>query len=201
MSVFDLLGEGMQPRVYQPGQLIYLQSTEADLFYYLRTGSVRSFISLSNGEERLIKIHHSGDLMGEASFFDQCPRVTSAMAVTECEVFAITREKLDDVFVRHPDLAQPMLQYLARTVRILSHHVNDASLPCVQRIARYLLIHTSNENCSIAMTHEELGQAIGASRVTVSRALRTLTEAGAVSTGYGQVRTLDRFLLRSIASE
>ena len=71
MSTWDLLAEGRSSRIYQPGQMIYLQGAQPDCFYYLQKGTVHSFISLPNGEERVIKVHHTGDLMGEASFFDQ----------------------------------------------------------------------------------------------------------------------------------
>ena len=121
------LAEGRQAKRYSAGQMIYLQGTEADSFYYLTEGTVRSFISSPEGSERLLTIHQAGDLMGEASFFDQCPRVSSAVAVSECRAVSVDRAQLDRVFQSHPELAFPMLRYLARTVRMLSGHVDDIS--------------------------------------------------------------------------
>lgn len=198
MSIWDLLGEGRTPRVYQPGQMIYLQGADPDYFYYLQEGAVRSFISLPDGEERVITVHRTGDLMGEASFFDQCPRVTSAAALVESRVFSVSRSQLDDIFSCHPELAQPMLRYLARTVRILSHHVNDLALPAEQRIVRYLLSQQTDADGVIRCTHEEIGQAVGASRVTVSRVLGTLTRNGLIQTGYGTIRVTDMDTLRNM---
>ena len=126
---WDILAEGRSPRRYQPGQIIYLQGTQPDHFYYLLSGTARSFISTQSGEERVLTVHRAGDLMGEASFFDQCPRVTSAMAVTECQAVPVDQRQLNEMFSRHPELAVPMLQYLARTVRMLSGHVDNATLP------------------------------------------------------------------------
>ena len=198
MSIWELLGEGRTPRFYQAGQMIYLQGAEPEYFYYLQEGAVRSFISLPDGEERVITIHRTGDLMGEASFFDQCPRVTSASAMTECKVFPVSRSQLDEIFSRHPELAQPMLGYLARTVRILSHHVNDSALPAEQRVARYLLAHQEKSEL-ITRTHEEIGQTVGVTRVTVSRILSRFSGLGAIETGYGQIRILNHEKLYDIA--
>lgn len=89
------LAEGQTPRIYAPGQLIYLQGTEADVFYYLLSGKARSYISSASGGERVLATHRSGDLMGEASFFDACPRVSSAVAVTECRVVSVDRDRLE----------------------------------------------------------------------------------------------------------
>ena len=182
---WSCLADGQTPRRYAPGQLIYLQGTEADRFYYLLRGKAKSYISSPAGEERSLTIHRDGDLMGEASFFDQCPRVSSAVAVTECEVVSVDRDRLDAIFQKHPELAQPMLRYLARTVRLLSSHVDDMSfLTADRRIARYLLSLPPEGDGRLCCTHEEIGQAVGVSRVTVSRVLSQFSQAGLLTTGY-----------------
>ena len=61
MAVWDLLAENRRPRKYCAGQLLYLQGTLPECFYYLISGSVRSFISTSSGEERVLTIHRPGD--------------------------------------------------------------------------------------------------------------------------------------------
>ena len=199
MPIWDLLGEGRPPKQYSAGQLIYLQGTQPECFYYLKEGEARSFISLDSGEERILTVHRAGDLMGEASFFDNCPRVSSAVAVSACLVFSVDRPQLDAVFLRHPELALPMLQYLARTVRILSHHVGSASLPARQRIARYRLDQPVGPDGTLSCTHEEIGQGVGVSRVTVSRVLGQLDREGMLATGYGTLRLLNPDRLRRIA--
>ena len=216
MAVWDLLAEGRSPRKYHAGQMVYLQGARPECFYYLISGSVRSFISSSSGEERVLAVHRAGNLMGEASFFDGCPRVTSAMALEGCRILTIDQSQLDAAFQRHPELALPMLQYLARTVRMLSDHVESSSLPAQQRIARWLLgqpgvasdasgnaagVSTAEENSAIRATHEGIGQAVGLSRVTVSRVLGELAALGLVELGYRSISVLDRARLEDMAFE
>ena len=192
METFAPLAEGRYPRRYQAGQVIYLQDSPADEFYYLAHGTARSYISSPAGGERILTIYHSGDLMGEASFFDECPRVSSAVAVTECEIISIDRMALDQAFRQHPELALPMLQYLARTIRMLSHHVDEATfLPASQRLARHLLAQ-AQEGVPFPCTHEELGFAIGVSRVTVSRLLAEFARQGLIETAYRSITILNR---------
>ncbi len=199
LDTFAPLAQGRHPRRYQAGQVIYLQGTPADEFYYLVRGTARSYISSPDGGERILTIHRDGDLMGEASFFDACPRVSSAVAVTGCEIVSVDREALDQVFRKHAELALPMLQYLARTVRLLSRHVDEATfLPAGQRLARYLLAG-AQEGVPFPCTHEELGFAIGASRVTISRLLADMTRRGLLKTGYRSVTVLDRARLEQEA--
>lgn len=191
-SIWTPLAEGRSPRTYAPGQLIYLQDTPPTEFYYLKEGSARSFISSPEGAERLLTLHHSGDLMGEASFFDQCPRVSSAVAVTECKVISVDSCQLERVFQTHPELAFPMLRYLARTVRLLSGHVDDITFrPADRRLSGALLRQAGGDGV-VSATHEELGSAVGVSRVTVSRVLAQFTKNGWIKTGYGTVTLVDR---------
>ena len=195
-----LLAQDQSPRTYAPGQLIYLQGTEADTFFYLLSGSARSYISSETGDERVLTTHRSGDLMGEAAFFDGCPRVSSAVAVTECRAVSIDRERLDRVLRAHPELALPMLQYLARTVRLLSDHVDGMSFrPADQRVARYLLSIPPERGGALRCTHEEIGAAVGVSRVTVSRVLGEFTRRGWIRTGYRALFLTDAAALQAFA--
>lgn len=201
MAEWNLLSEGRCPRKYRSGQLVYLQGTHPDCFFYLVSGSVRSFISSSTGEERVLTVHRTGDLMGEASFFDGHPRVTSAMALEDCLILTVDRGQLDSAFQRHPELALPMLQHLARTVRMLSDHVGASSLPAQQRIARWLLGQPTADDGAIRATHEGIGQAVGLSRVTVSRVLGELSSLELTKLGYRSITILERDKLNDLVCE
>lgn len=198
MAQWDVFSWGQTPKLYAKGQMIYWQGEQPHHFYYLVSGSVRSFLSSPEGDERILTIHRSGDLMGEASFFDQYPRVSSAMALEDSLVVSIDQQRLDQIFMEHPQLAQPMLRYLARTVRLLSDHVDTASLPAIGRVARHLLTLPREKGNTVACTHESIGQAIGMSRITVSRAIKQLIQQGAVQSGYGVVEILDERLLQGL---
>lgn len=198
-SIWAPLSERRQAKAYAAGQLIYLQGTVADEFYYLLEGSVRSYISSPEGAELVLTLHRAGDLMGEASFFDECPRVSSAVAVEPCKVVSVNRVQLDLVFQAHPELAYPMLRYLARTVRLLSDHVDHISFrPADKRLASVLVEHAGGDGL-VRYTHEELGSAVGVSRVTVSRTLAQFAQKGWLERSYGAVRLLDREALQKFA--
>lgn len=190
--VWSAFAENQHPRRYNAGQLIYLQGTYPNYFYYIVSGSARSFISTQSGDERVLTIHRAGDLMGEASFFDECPRVTSAMAIEDCLIVSVDRSTLDHILKTRPELVMPMMRHLARTVRLLSVQVNNAALPARQRIARYLLSRADGDpGRAISCTHEEIGQAVGVSRVTVSRVLGEWAKLGVLRLGYGTISVLD----------
>ncbi|MFI3251302.1 MAG: Crp/Fnr family transcriptional regulator [Eubacteriales bacterium] len=174
------------------GHLIYIQETDAHCFYYLKAGKVKSFIQSEDGDERVLHIYNKGAIFGEASFFDELPRVSSAMALEPCEVVSIDRELVAQEFARDPNLAIAMLKYLSRTVRLLSNQVDDMAFrPAPQRVARYLLTRL-REDGTVGDTQDEIAAAISSSRVTVSRILSKFMKDGWLETGYGKIVVKDR---------
>lgn len=188
-----------RPAVRCPaGYLIYLQQTKATCFYYLKTGTVKSFIQSEDGGERVLNVYREGSLFGEASFFDELPRVSSAVAVTACELVPIDRELVQVEISQNPDLAMAMLKYLARTVRILSAHVDDMAFrPAPWRVARYLLSLPASREGVLSCSQDEIASSVSASRVTVSRILRDFAKKGWLTTGYGRVTILNRAALKA----
>lgn len=171
-----------------PGFLIYLQGTEATCFYYLKEGRVKSFIQSEDGNERVLNIYQAGSLFGEASFLDELPRVSSAVALTPCQLVPIDRELITQEIAKNPDLAMAMMKYLARTVRLLSGQVDQMAFrPAQWRVARYLL-SLSPVVGSVQCSQEEIAASVSVSRVTVSRILNDFAQKGWVRLGY---RTLE----------
>lgn len=200
-DIWAPLAEGCQPQKWAAGRLIYLQDTEASQFYYILSGTVKCFISSPEGDERTLTLHHSGELIGEAAFFDRQPRVSSAVAVTPCQLVAVDRQRLEAVFARHPDLAISMLEYLSRTIRMLSSHVDNAFLQADKRIVRYLLSFPVEPDGELRCTHEEIGSSVGVSRVTVSRVLGEFDRRGWVRTGYRSLHLTDRAAMEAYLME
>ena len=184
-----------------PGHLIYLQNTEATCFYYLKKGRVKSFIQSDGGAERVLNVYQAGSLFGEASFFDQLPRVSSAVALTPCELVPMDRGVVTQAVARDPELAMSMLQYLARTVRLLSEQLDDMAFrPAQWRLARFLLSRADEEG-AVRCTQEEIAASISASRVTVSRQLNSLARGGVLALEYRQIRLLRREELQTLCGE
>lgn len=196
-DIWGPFAQGRPPVRCPAGYLIYLQESEATCFYYLKQGQVKSFIQSPDGGERVLNIYREGALFGEASFFDELPRVSSAVALTPCQLVPIDRELLQQEIVRDPDLALAMLKYLARTVRLLSSQVDDMAFrPADWRAARFLLSR-SGEGGNLACTQDEIAASISASRVTVSRILNQFARRGWVALGYRGLKVLNRGALEA----
>ena len=189
-GIWEAFAKSRPPVRCSPGYLIYLQDTEATCFYFLKSGKVKSFIQSEDGAERVLNLYTAGSLFGEASFFDELPRVSSAVALTPCEIVPIDRELVAQEFARDPELALAMMKYLARTVRLLSGQVDQMAFrPARWRVANYLLTLSPGSG-PVSCTQEDIAAAVSASRVTVSRVLNEFARRGWIALGYRTITLL-----------
>ena len=200
-QIWQPFAEHRAPIVCSPGFLIYLQGTDATCFYFLKEGRVKSFIQSEDGAERVLNIYGAGSLFGEASFFDELPRVSSAVAMTHCQLVPIDRELVTQEIARDPELALAMMKYLARTVRLLSGQVDQMAFrPAKWRVARHLLSH-AGEHDFVSCTQDDIAASVSVSRVTVSRILNSFARQGWVELGYRGVVLQDREALEKLCQE
>ena len=190
--------EHRAPICCPPGFLIYLQGTDATCFYYLKEGRVKSYIQSESGEERVLNIYRAGSLFGEASFLDELPRLSSAVALTSCQLVPIDRELVTQEIARDPDLAMAMMKYLARTIRMLSDQVDQMAFrPAKWRVARYLL-SLADPDGIVSCTQDDIAASVSVSRVTVSRILNGLAQAGILELRYRSIFLRDRDALMAL---
>lgn len=190
-------------RTYEKNSSIYTQGENANYFYYLKKGRVRIFITSQNGGEKTLSIVGSGNIFGEAAFFDCQPRMSCAAAITQCQIAAITRDMLISIIKSSPETAMELFRIQAQTIRMLSSQLDSATfINAKGRIAQFLLeAAVSGAGDKIQATHEEIAAAVGASRVTVSRLLTQLADEGIIKTGYKTVTVISRSALKELCTQ
>lgn len=182
-NIFDKIGF---TRTFKKGEIIYRQGDFATNFCYLKKGRVSTFMTSFDGMEKTLNTANHGELLGEGAFFDKQPRVSSARAVTDCEVVMVDEQLLTGLFEKQPHLAFEFLEILANRIRLLSSQLDSMTfLQADARIARQLL---QNENDNVVtLTHEEIATAVGVSRVTVSKTLSRFAKNGDIVTEYRKI--------------
>ncbi len=195
-SEIQRIFDGINPvRRFSKGEIIYYQGDTAGSFYYIKKGSVRVYMTSPDGIERTLNTASRGEVIGEAAFFDKMPRVSSASALSGCELVVIDEQKLLSLIHESPRLALEILKIQASRVRQLSDQLDVMTfLKADGRIARLLLQNISVENGKevVSLTHEEIAGNVGVNRVTVSKILIRLKKEGIISTEYRKIVVKDR---------
>lgn len=174
-------------RRFSKGSIIYHQGDYASSFYYLKKGKVRVYMTSPDGVEHTLSTASSGEILGEAAFFDKMPRISSANALSNIEVAVINEETLLTLTQKHPKLALELLGLQAARIRQLSSQLDAMTfLKADERIAKVLSQNMNDKN-EVKLTHEEIAGATGVTRVTVSKILRSFKDKGILQTEYGKI--------------
>lgn len=194
-----LLEKVTKTRSFAKNEIIYHQGDTATTFYYLKNGRVKVFMTSFDGMEKTVDTAKRGELLGEGAFFDKKPRVSSAKAVTDCELVVIDDKLLFELISAYPRLAFELLEILAKRIRLLSTQLDSMTfMQADARIAQQLL--ESENNGRVRLTHEDIANTVGVSRVTVSKVLGKFAKSEIISTEYRCVIIKNRKSLEHIAN-
>ncbi|MBO8463638.1 MAG: Crp/Fnr family transcriptional regulator [Firmicutes bacterium] len=188
-ELIHLLSEVAVTRVYREKEMIYQQEEEAKRCYYLKKGEVRIFVTSEDGNEKTIAVYKKPRLFGEAAFFDEHPRTTTAIATKQSEILVICKENMLQCFQKEPNLAWSVMSALSQTVRMLSRQINQISfLDAKKRLTQFLIEEYEQGNTVIRHTQEELGTMLGVSRITISREVREMKQRGILEAQYRSLK-------------
>ncbi|MEE0859563.1 MAG: Crp/Fnr family transcriptional regulator, partial [Acutalibacteraceae bacterium] len=191
VKLFDSFGT---EKTYKKDVPLYFQGELAECFYYLKQGSVKTFFNSADGLQKTISIVGKGSILGEAAFFDRMPRVSSARTISQCKIISVTHKQLEDAFTKDPKLALHLLKVQAQSIRMLSAQVSGMVFTKADcRIANQLLQSQTilNGEIIVNLTHEEIGNLVGVSRVTASKILNSFASEGIIKTAYRYIILTD----------
>lgn len=163
--------------------------------YFIQTGQVRIYQTGPDDSARLLEILGPGDWFGVPALAGAEVYGTRAVAVSAVTVAKVSAEKWLALLAQQPGIAT---QWVARLAGKLVQAREDAAClvfdDCNQRLIKTLL-HFSRtaaatahpEGIVLRITHQQLAQAVGAARETVSLALTQLRQQNLLRTGRNQL--------------
>ncbi|MDQ1592245.1 MAG: family transcriptional regulator, cyclic receptor protein [Pyrinomonadaceae bacterium] len=166
---------------YAKGARIFVEGQEARGVYLLCAGRVK--LSTSSGDARVLitQIVEPGEMLGLGAALSGEPYEVTAETLEPSEITFVRRAQFLRLLSENRDAALRAARQMSRNYRAAFEQVRllGLSQTAAAKLARFLLAearaHEGHENgagCSrmkLTLTHEEIGQRIGASRETVTR--------------------------------
>jgi CRP/FNR family cyclic AMP-dependent transcriptional regulator len=155
--------------------------------------------------EVVLALRGPGELIGEMAALGAGRRTATGVALEEVEVGFLSAQELLSFLREHPDAGLVLIRMLVRRLAEATQDVVDlATQDSVGRLAKRLVDLSSQHGVSasegtqieLELTQDELARWTGATRETVSRALRLMRQLGWVSTGRRTITILDQAALR-----
>ena len=115
----------MDKRAFKAGEPIFRLGDEGDELLLIRRGSVRIMLPLEGEQAHHLATFGRGDFIGEMAFLDHAPRSANAIAFTDTDIYALSRERFDALASEHKRLAINLFDALARMLAIRLRYTNS----------------------------------------------------------------------------
>lgn len=165
---------------YRPNRIVFLEGRPAAGLYVVLDGEIRVSISSTDGRRLNVGIARKGEILGLSSALSSGVHNATAETIYPAKLAYIGRDEFLAFLARHPASYLVIVEELSRRVSVAFGQMRMVALShsAPEKLARLLLEWSENSQASgdggrlrFAMTHEQIGEFIGASRETVTRTL------------------------------
>jgi CRP/FNR family cyclic AMP-dependent transcriptional regulator len=201
----DELVRRVRRRTIARSQSILRAGAAGDDVVLVLSGRVRLVAYGADQREVVLAIRGPGELLGEIAALGGLRRTASVVAVDDVEAGFLRGEKFREYLRDRPDAGLVLIRMLVRRLAEASRDLVDlATQDSVGRVSKRLLDLAADHGVQSAegtrieltLTQDELARWTGATRETVSRALRLMRQLGWVSTDNRTITVLDPAALR-----
>ena len=201
----DELLRRVRRRQFTKSQPILRAGAAGDDVVIVLSGRVRLVAVGAEQREVVLAIRGEGELLGEMAALGAQRRTASAIALDDVDVGILHGEEFREFLRDRPDAALVLIRMLVRRLSEASRDLASlATQDSVGRVAKRLLDLAADHGVpssrgtriELALTQDELARWTGATRETVSRALRLMRQLGWVATDHRTITVLDPDALR-----
>lgn len=177
------------------GAVVHEQHVSAENVFYIHRGQVRVYQVGPNDGARLVEILGPGQWFGAGALGDEKRYESRAVVVSNATISQIPAEKVLALVAQAPAAGLELIRQLAN--RLLAAREDAARLvfdDCNQRLVKTMLRFSHSaaavqdgDAVELHITHDQLAQAVGVARETVSLALTEMRHQNIVRTGRNRV--------------
>jgi CRP/FNR family transcriptional regulator, cyclic AMP receptor protein len=157
-------------RTIPKGQMIYSQEDRAEALFLLKRGQVTIYRLTPGGKRLEVATIGPNTFFGEMPLLGESLRHAYADATEESLLCVMSRTDVERLIREQPQVALRMIEVLGRRLADREARLEELAYHSAQaRIATLLLrLSDARAGADVAVTHQEIGDMIGALRETVT---------------------------------
>lgn len=171
----------LAPSSYPSNVVLFSETQPASGIYVILEGEVKLSINSSDGRRLSFHIAKAGEVLGLSSTLSGGAYEMTADTLYPAKIAHVSRQVFLQFLSRHPAVYPVVTREISRSFNLACEQLRmvglSTSVP--ERLARLLLVWSDEPGqqpqraarCRLSLTHEEIGEFIGASRETVTRTL------------------------------
>ena len=105
-----VVGSYLMRREMKSGEVLIYQGDSDRAMYFLESGTLQVYVRGTATQHAKIALLRSGSIVGEPALFGETARMAQVDAISPSVVWALTRQRLDELLASHPQLAYEILR-------------------------------------------------------------------------------------------
>jgi len=205
-EVIEHLVHQTQMRTCTKGQVLYAQEDQAQTLFLLKRGRVQLYRLTPSGKRLELATIPPGTFFGEMPLLGESLRHAYAEAAEDSLVCVMSRPDVERLIREQPQVALRMIEVMGRRLALCEARLEELAYRSVPaRIAAVLLRlnheHDHEREAVIPITHQELGEMVGALRESVTKVLDEFQGQGLVELRRGHIRVCQSEGLQRLLQE
>jgi CRP/FNR family cyclic AMP-dependent transcriptional regulator len=187
-TFLETAAKGRVISTYPPGEVLYTQGDDADSVFYIRRGKIKITVLSMHGKEAVIALLKADEFFGEGCLIGQPQRLSTAIAMTECETMRVAKTEMLRVLHGEPTFSDMFVAHvLARSARVEEDLIDQLFNSTEKRLARLLLLLANfgkegrPEPIINGVTQAMLAEMVGTTRSHVNHFMNKFRDLGFIA--------------------
>lgn len=203
----EMLNRNKSSYNLRKGEALFSEGDNINGVFCIKEGVCKMTKLSANGNEQVVKLTASGELLGQRSMISEEAVGLSAIAINQMEVCYIPKDTIMDFFVHNNQFSMSVMKAICNNLKEANDHLVDMAQKSVrQRLAGTLLYLYENFGISedgslkVRLSREELAGIIGTATESCIRLLSDFQKAGKIKLAGKNILISDINALKKISA-
>jgi len=169
--------------------VVFSQGDPANQMFLLKAGRVKLGKIAEDGNEITLDIRKAGDFLGESMLIEDADYPLTALCLEDTLICGFSKVAFEKLILENPNIGLQVIKNLSNCIAWLTERVGSFSLTNLEDRLYQVLTQVAKEHgvrsprgfsIQFPLTHEELGFLVGAHRVSITKAMKSLKETGRI---------------------
>jgi CRP-like cAMP-binding protein len=197
----EILTDASVTHLYKKGEILFREGGIPSGIFYLKSGKVKKYKTVSRGEEQIFYVCREGELLGYHAVLSEEHYPDSAATLEDSKITFIPKEKFMQVVNSSSILSNKLLKTLAHEFSVFINGITSLATKSVrERTALNLLIldekfklsDKPNKISEINISRTDLANMVGTAKETLVRLLQEFKRDGLIESNGRIIRVLNK---------
>lgn len=184
----QLQGIGIR-RIIEKGSPVFRQGDPVNEIFLIKSGRIKLNKVHEDGSEITLDFRKAGDMIGEDLFSGKQSYPLSAWAIEDTVTCGFNINAFDELVLNHPEIGLKVIRSMSSKISSITGRLESMSENNLENRLYHILSGIAEEHgkrveegiqLKIPLTHEDLGFLVGAHRVSITKAMKSLVSGGKI---------------------